>query len=404
MNLTKNTFLILIGLLISLVACSQNISKVASPESVGINSETLKLAESKMQGFIDDGKLAGISTMVIKDGKIIQRANFGFAHIEDQKPIEDNTIYRIYSMTKPITAVALMTLYDEGKFKLDDKVSKYITEFKDTKVYQKDETSFKLVPQKEDVTIRHLLTHTSGISYGWSRSYVDSLYRATGASGWDGVIGDKVKILAGLPLNFQPGTKWQYGLSIDVAGYLVEVLSGTPLDEYLKTKIFDPLNMDDTGFYVPEEKHDRLSDVFRINYSGELKGAQGAFKNAYKSPTTLFSGGGGLVSTMDNYKRFCMMLLNDGELEGKRILSNKAVKLMMTNQLPSEVKHNTGYGLGGAVNIKTKEYFWSGAASTNFWIDQKNDMIIMTYAQLMPSNQAYAKEFRNLVRRAMTEK
>lgn len=405
MKIYRTIQLLFLGLIITAAACEHNSVDIATPESVGLSSDTLKIAENKMQEYIDNGKLAGISTLVVKDGKVVQRSNFGFTDIKAQSPIEDNTIFRIFSMTKPVTAVALMTLYDEGKFKLDDKVSTYIPEFKDTKVFQKGEDSFKLVPQENEMTIRHLLTHTSGLSYGWSKSYVDSLYNVTGANGWNGILGDKVKTLAGLPLNFQPGTQYCYSLSFDVAGYLVEVLSGMSLDDYFKTRIFNPLKMDDTGFYVPGEKLDRFSDVFHYNKEGKLTGANGFYKKAFKSPVTLFSGGGGLVSTIDDYAHFCMMLLNGGELDGVRVLSGKATQLIMSNQLPKNVKYGNSntYGLGGAVNIEKEEYSWAGMASTNFWINLQNRMIIVTCAQLIPSNHSYAYEFNNLVMRALKQ-
>jgi len=399
MKIYKTAKFLLLGLIVIVASCGYNSDKIAAPESVGLSSDSLKVAESKMQEYIDNGKLAGISTLVLKDGKIVQRANFGFADIKTLKPIKDNTVFRIFSMTKPITAVALMILYDEGRFQLDDKVSKYIPEFKDTKVYQKHGDSFQLVPQENEMTIRHLLTHTSGFSYGWSKSYVDSLYWATGANGWEGTLSEKIMMLAGLPLNFQPGTQYCYGLSIDVAGYLVEVLSGMPLDEYFKSHIFDPLKMDDTGFFVPKEKLDRFSDVFHYNQDGRLAGADGYYKKAFKSPVTLFSGGGGLVSTISDYARFCMMLLNEGELDGVRVLSEKATQLIMSNQLPDNVKYgkSNAYGLGGAIDIETGEYSWAGMASTNFWINPENSMVIITYAQLIPGDHSYAYIFKDMV-------
>lgn len=396
---------ILFGLLIFLISCNQT-SKSGTSESVGISSDTLELVEKSMQEYIDSGKLAGISTLVLKNGQLVQRANFGFSDIENHIPIEDNTIFRIFSMTKPVTAVALMSLYDEGKFKLDDKVSQYIPEFKETLVYQSEGSDPALVPQSEEMTIRHLLTHTSGLTYGWDpNAYVDSLYRVTGAGGWEGTIGEKVKIMAGLPLKYQPGTKWEYSLSIDVAGYLVEVLSGIPLDQFFKGRIFDPLKMEDTGFYTPEEKHNRLSALYYIDKEGNLKAIEGEFKDAFKKPVTMFSGGGGLVSTMDDYSRFCLMLLNGGELDGTRILQESTVQMIMSDQLPEAVNYRAGkgYGLAGQVNLEGGEYSWAGAASTNFWIDPENEMIIITYTQLMPSNHEYAYTFKNWVDRALLE-
>ena len=390
---------ILFGLFFTMLACNPA-QKIVLPKSVGLNGDSLKLAESVMQKYIDEGKLAGISTMVIKNGQMVERANFGYADLETKKPVEDNTIFRIFSMTKPITAVALMTLFEEGKFQLDDKVSKYIPGFTGTMVYKSVGKSFTLEKQVNEITIRNLLTHSSGISYGWDpKSYVDSLYRVTKVGGWDGTIGEKVKILTGLPLNFQPGTEWKYGLSIDVAGYLVEVLSGMPLDVYMKTRIFDPLKMEDTGFYVPEKKLGRLSQMNRLDKEGVLKSSDGGFNK----PVTLFSGGGGLVSTMNDYARFCRMLLNGGTLDGKKILKPETVKMIMTNQLPKTAKYKDGYGYGlaGEVNLTTSEYSWSGAASTTFCIDTGNNMIIITYTQLMPNNFEYAGKFKKLVKGAL---
>ena len=401
----KNNYLFclfLVGFISAQISFAQSV-KTVTPETVGLSTDTLALASKKMQQYIDDSKQAGISNLIYKDGKIAFRKNFGFADIEKQKPIEDNTIYRIYSMTKPITAVALMTLFDLGKFSLDDKVSKYIPEFEGTQVYNPETKT--LEPQVTELTIRHLLTHTSGIPYGWDqKAYVDSLYRATQASGTVLTIGERVKSLAKLPLKSQPGTKWEYGLGIDVAGYLVEVLSGTPLDVYMKTKIFDPLKMKDTGFYVPEEKHDRFCGVYAISNDSLIQPER--MKEGFKKPVTLFSGGGGLVSTMDDYLNFCKMLLNGGALNGVQIIKEPTAQLIVTNQLPEGMKYEgtKGYGLAGSVNLETGVYSWSGAASTQFSIDAKNKMIILSFAQLMPNNFAYANDFKKIVNRALIEK
>lgn len=383
-------------------SCTQG-SRIASPESVGLFSDTLVLANNRMQEYIDSGKYAGISTLIMKDDKIVQKEFFGYVDLNNKKPIQENTIVRIFSMTKPITVVALMTLYDEGKFKLDDKVSQYIPEFEGLEVYTPTDSSYTMESQVEEMTIRHLLTHTSGISYGWQRSYVDSLYRVNKVGDWEQTLASQVQVLAKMPLNFQPGTKWEYGLSIDVAGYLVEVLSGITLDKYFQTRVFDPLKMNDTGFFVPEEQQPRLSDVFSIDKEGTLKEIEGGMSDGFKKSPIMLSGGGGLVSTMDNYLRFCMMLLHGGELDGIRILEESTVDLVLSNQMPENAiyREDNGYGLGGNVNLVTGEYSWAGMASTNFWIDPKNDMIIITFAQLIPGNYTYAYEFKDIVERAL---
>lgn len=370
-----------------------NSGKQSTGDIAGISGDSVEAALTLMQQYIEGGKQAGISVMVIRNNETVVRKNFGYADIPNSKPIEDNTIFRVFSMTKPITAVALMTLYDEGKFKLDDKVSDFIPEFAETKVYNAETKT--LEPQATPMTIRHLLTHTSGLTYGWDqKSYVDSLYRVTSASAWDGVLADKMKILAGIPLKHQPGTTYEYSVSIDVAGYLVEVLSGMPLDKYMKTKIFDPLKMEDTGFYVPEEKHSRLANVYTL-VNDSLKEQPSMNGMSFKEPVTLFSGGGGLVSTMNDYSRFACMLVNGGELDGVRILTQPTVDLMMSNQLPAGVNYENGgsYGLGGSVNPEKGHYGWSGAASTHFVADRKNNMVVITMTQFMPFNIEYALKF-----------
>jgi CubicO group peptidase (beta-lactamase class C family) len=399
----KRIFLPVISLLCIILLQVSCVNKSVTPDSAGLSGDTLRLATKKMQEYIDNNKLAGISVLVHKNGETVYRENLGYANLNEKKPMSDSTIFRIFSMTKPITAVALMTLFDEDKFQLDDKVSKYIPEFKGAMVY--NAVTKTLEPQIEEMTIRHLLTHTSGLTYGWDqKAYVDSLYRATGASGWDGTIGEKVKILARLPLKHQPGAQWEYGLSIDVAGYLVEVLSGIPLDVYMKTKIFDPLKMNDTGFFVPEDKHSRFSGLNSIK-SDSLIEATGGMSDAFKKPVTLFSGGGGLVSTLNDYLTFCKMLLNDGELDGVRIITESAAKMIMTNQLSDGIIYaeNKGYGLAGDVNLETGVYGWAGAASTKFWIDPGNKMIVIFGTQLMPADFSFADQFYKIVNSAVKQ-
>jgi CubicO group peptidase (beta-lactamase class C family) len=399
----KITFLtaVLITIVLTQFSCTQ--TSKSGAENTGLSADTLKLATEKLQTYTDNGKLCGISALIFKDGETVYNENFGYANLNEKKPMDETAIFRIFSMTKPVTAVALMTLFDEGKFALDDKVSKYIPEFEGAMVYNTEAKT--LEPQIQELTMRHLLTHTGGIPYGWDqKAYVDSLYRTLGASAWDGTIGEKVKILAKIPLKNQPGTKWEYGLGIDVAGYLVEVLSGSPLDVYMETKIFDPLKMDDTGFFVPEEKHKRLASLCTIK-NDTLQESIGPMKEGFKKPVTLFSGGGGLVSTVDDYLKFCRMLLNGGELDGVRIIQESTAQLVMTNQLPEGVMYegNKGYGLAGAVDLETGVYGWAGAASTKFWIDPKNRMVTIICTQLMPSDYTYADEFYRIVNRAVMQ-
>ncbi|MCG6189292.1 serine hydrolase domain-containing protein [Maribellus maritimus] len=395
--------LAIILLIFSLVACNQT-AKQDIKVVHGLSKDTLEAALDAVRNYVDDGKLAGVSVMVIKDGETVLEKQYGYADLAEKQPIDDQTIFRAFSMTKPITAAALMILYDEGKFQLDDKVADYIPEFGNTQVYNSETKT--LEPQEKPMTIRNLLTHTSGLTYGWDmNSYVDSLYRVSGASGWNGVLADKMKELAEIPLKYQPGTKWEYGLSIDVVGYLVEILSEMPLDEFFRTRIYDPLKMDDSGFYVPEAKHDRFARIYSKDENGNLISPENGMQDNFKRPATLFSGGGGSVATVEDYSRFAQMLLNGGEFEGARILNESTVKMMMSDQLPKEVTYEEtgGYGLGGSYNIENGQYGWSGAASTFFTVDTKNNMIVLAFTQFMPFDISYALEFNKIVHRAIVE-
>lgn len=374
-----------------------------SENVTSLSADTLKLAEIKMQSYIDAGKLSGISVLVIKDGETVHQQTFGLAHIEEERGLEENTIFRIYSMSKPITAAALMMLYDEGKFQLDDPVAGYIPEFSDTKVWEDG----KEVDQNEPFTIRHLLTHTAGFCYGWDPgSHVDSLYNSASAAGIFGnsTLEEMIKLLATVPLKNQPGTKYEYSVSIDVAGYLVEVLSGMPFDQFLQTRLFDPLEMEDTGFDVPEEDWNRLAMIYtKDKESGKLTPAKN-LTNGVKQNVSLFSGGGGLVSTIGDYGKFGQMLLNGGEFNGLRLLEESTVKLIMSDQMPEGIAFEAGktYGLGGSVDKNTSEYSWGGMASTLFVADPVNDMIVLAFTQYVPfMGVPFAYEYKDLVRKSL---
>lgn len=357
-----------------------------------------------MQAYVEDGKLSGISILVLKDGETAHQKTFGMANIEEEKVLEKESLFRIYSMSKPITAAALMMLYDEGKFQLDDPVSAYIPEFENTMVW----ADGKEVPQEENFTIRHLLTHTAGFCYGWGSSHVDSLYNTAYLGGiWaTGTLENMMTILASIPLKNQPGTKWEYSVSIDVAGYLVEVLSGLPFDVFLQTRLFDPLGMDDTGFDVSEKDFDRLAMIYSEDEgSGNLTPVEG-LTNGVKQKVKLFSGGGGLVSTIGDYGRFGQMFLNGGELNGVRVLKESTVKLIMSDQMPAtaSVWDGYGHGLGGVVNEETGEYSWSGMAATYFWVSPKNNMVVLAFTQYVPNTQyKFAEEYHLRVKEALVD-
>lgn len=374
-----------------------------STTASGSSADSLQAAGLKMQSYIDQDKLSGISVLTLKDGEVLHQNTVGLANIEEERKLEEDAIFRIYSMSKPITAAALMILYDKGKFQLDDAVEQYIPEFASTMVREDG----REVPQKEAFTIRHLLTHTAGFSYGWDpSSHVDSLYNTAYEGGiWNTPnLATLVKLLATLPLKNQPGSKWEYSVSIDVAGYLVEVLSGLPFDVFLQTRLFGPLKMMDTGFDVPEEKYSRLAMIYTEEEGSGTLSPVYDLTNGVKKEVTLFSGGGGLVSTIGDYARFGQMLLNGGELDGVRVLQESTVKLIVSDQMPSTTTYNKGmgYGLGGQVNLETGEYSWSGMAATFFSVNPADNMLFLAFTQYIPSAKyPFAYEYQDLVRKAL---
>lgn len=411
-NTMKHLKSISLGLavLFMTASCKTTTDKAVSSSSVkqvsvGISSDSLIAATKRLHKHVDEGKLPGTFMRVIKDGTVIYDDKYGQIDVANSKPTQENSLYRIFSMTKPITATAIMSLYDQGKLRLDDKVSKYIPEFAQTQVYKEVDGKHSTEPQKNEMTIRHLLTHTSGIPYGWERSYTDSIYATKQFMGQDWTIEEMAKDLATVPLKYQPGTKYNYGLGVDVAGYIVEVVSGQKLDAYFKSVIFDPLKMDNTAFYVPEEKKDRMVVIYTHDEDGKIKTPDQSRAFEVTEPPKLLLGGAGLFSTLGDYEKFCRMLLNKGELNGKRVLSEKAVQLIMTNQFGPEVETQPGmgYGLSGAVKLDTGEYSWGGAAATKFWIDPTNNLIVIGYTQLMGGKTDYATEFKTTIDRSLED-
>jgi CubicO group peptidase (beta-lactamase class C family) len=384
----------------------------ASPEDVGLSSERLERIANTVQRTIDDGRIAGAVTLVARHGKIAYFKAFGMADRDAKKPMRADSIFRICSMTKPLTSVAVMMLYEEGRFMLNEPVSDFIPEFKDMKVldppYPQDKTSppGALVDAKRPITIRHLLTHTSGLTYGGDR--LGKKYReagiGTGLLQKEGTIGDGVKKLASLPLLFQPGDAWEYSLSDDVLGYLVEVVSGMPLDKFFQERIFKPLRMTDTCFFLPDEKLSRLATAYAyypekglqpILEKQVVKEGESAYSAdyPYRGPRTYFSGGGGLCATAEDYYRFCQMMLNRGEFNGVRLLSRKSVELITQNHVQGKLE-DMGYGLGFGVNNEARHltelgsigsFYWGGFYYTAFVIDPKEDMIVIFMGQLHPT-------------------
>ena len=377
------------------------------PEALGLSSERLERIGTAVQHGIDDKRIAGAVTLVIRHGHVAWLKSQGMMDREASKAMRPDAMFRICSMTKPITSVAVMMLYEEGRFLLDDPVSKYLPEFKNPKVLVKPASGEPYsIPATREITIRDLLRHTSGITYHWNGD-LGPMYDAAGvASGllqYDGTIGDSVKHLAGLPLLFNPGERFEYSLGVDVLGRLVEVLSGKPLDEFFRIRIFEPLGMKDTYFFPPDNKLDRLATAYTyypekgLNRFPDTPITEGSlvYSADYPSrgPKKLFSGGAGLVSTAMDYARFCQMMLDGGKAGNPRLLSRKSVELMTQDQL-GKIGPDQGFGLGfGVDGVKGPlsefgspgEYSWGGFFYTGFTIDPKEQMIVIFMAQLHPT-------------------
>ena len=404
----------------------------SEPRALGLCPDRLERIDGWMRANVAAGKVAGLSVMLARGGKTAFFRTHGRADIARDKPFAPDTIARIYSMTKPLTSVAVMMLYAEGRFQLDDPITRFLPEFSDLRVLTGgNRAKFESEPARRPITIRDLLTHTSGLTYGFMEAtLVDALYRQNGVDfgeAQDAGLAEVVGRLARQPLLAQPGAEWNYSVATDVLGYLVEKISGQPFDAFLKSRIFDPLNMVDTSFFVPESQRARFTACYALTPTGKIVLQDDPEKSRYLNDPSVKSGGGGLVSTADDYMRFCRMLLNGGELDGARLLSPKTIRLMTINHLPGgkeltelskslfseAVFEGLGFGLGFAMTVdqaRTKnigshgEYFWGGMASTAFWIDPVEDLAVVFMTQLMPST-AYPirRELRTLVYSAFTE-
>ncbi|WP_262691981.1 serine hydrolase domain-containing protein [Kordiimonas aestuarii] len=391
-------FILLVGL--TTTASAADLPEV-SPAEVNLSADTLDAMTAHFQAYVDDGRLAGLTTLVARKGKVAHFATYGSRTIESGEPMSEDAIFRIYSMTKPVTGVALMMLYDEGKFELDDPVSKYIPAFKGQRVFKSvaEDGSLVTEPVAREVTVRDLMRHTAGLSYGvFSETPVDMSYRKNQLIGFDQPLSEWAPKLAAEPLLYQPGAAWVYSLAVDVQGYLVEVLSGQPFDVFLRERIFEPLGMHDTGFYVPEGKADRLVGIYDVDKEKGLVPTQNKLIQDFTINPQFKSGGGGLVSTTADYWRFAQMVANGGELDGVRLLQPETVRMMRTNQLPDGVngiagKGVTGFGLDFAVvedaeafggGGKAGEYYWGGMANTVFWIDPTEDIVAIVMTNVLP--------------------
>ncbi len=351
---------------------------IIDPEKAGMAPEVLAKIDPAVEKLIETNRLAGGSIIVLRKGQIVYQKQFGFANRAEKKPVEKDTLFRIYSMTKGITSAAAMMLYDEGKLDLDDPISKHLPEFKNLTVWQKNGDP---VPADPAPTIRDLLRHTAGFSYGWSPHPVDAFYQKAQPLSRNKTLAEMTRAIAGAPLLYQPGTRWVYGINTDVLARVVEVASGQTFEEFLQARFFTPLDMPDTGFHVPAAKAHRLADVFGRKAGLLVTTEPGKTSQFLKKPAHQ-SGGGGLVSTINDYARFLQMIASGGTFQGKRYLKEETVKLMTTNQLPDkipaislgETRHGVGFGLGFNVRIAPDsrwdkdavvgEFGWGGMAST----------------------------------------
>lgn len=397
----------------------------ADPASVGMAQEKLDAIPKSLNMFVARKQLPGFVSAVAKDGKLVHFSAIGKRDVERDLPMENDTIFRMYSMTKPVTGAAVMILIDEGKISVDDPVSKYIPEFAELKVMETAEDgSTKIVPAKTVMTIKHLLTHTSGLSYGIFDPSVAKYYTEADVMNPDITLEEFAKRAATLPLVANPGEKWTYSIAMDVLGRVVEVVSGQRFGDFLQARIFGPLKMVDSGFYVPEEKWDR----FAANYGPTAKKdgmtlIDDPATSAFRKLPGNDSGGGGMVGTVSDYLRFAQMLVNGGELDGVRILSEEIVEEMTSNQLPESLgkdplgdmlplnSEGIGFGYTGAAIMdgytntlfgSEGHYAWGGYASTDFWIDKKHKIAGVICTQLIPTG-TYPQRvlFQNLVYGAM---
>lgn len=397
--------------------------KLTKPEELGFSSNRLKRINSLMNRYVESGKLAGIVTCIKRRGQVLHCETFGHQNLETKTPMSQDSIFRIYSMTKPITSMALMILYEESLFNLTDVVSQYIPAFKDAKVWGADG---ELESPDRPMTVQDLLRHTAGLSYGGyaeSKSPVDKLYDEADLFNPTITNAELTGRIANLPLMFHPGGKWHYSVATDVVGYLVEVLSDKPLADFMQDKIFDPLGMVDTAFHIDPSKLSRFCTLYGKTPDSDFGVLDTPNSSEYLPPVTLQSGGVGLVSTIADYLQFTQCILNEGELNGVRLLGSRTVELMTCNHLPTallpiafegtEPMLGMGFGLGFGVMLDTAQtgvmgsvgdYGWGGYAETYFWNDPQDELIAILMTQYLPS-QTYSirKEFRTAVYQALVE-
>ncbi|HLP16209.1 MAG TPA: serine hydrolase domain-containing protein [Bacteroidota bacterium] len=421
----KNISLLLAWLILAAVSCAQS-SKVfvqSKPEQAGMSSERMARIDRFMNEQVEKQNIPGAVAFVARHGKIVYFKSFGYDDIELHTPLRNDRIFRIASQTKAITSVAALMLFEQGAFGLDDPVSKYIPEFQKPvvlKSFNASDSSYTAEPAKREITIRQLFTHTSGLGYpGIGSKEMKAIYAKAGVPSGVGnssqILAEKMKVLAKQPLIHEPGERFTYGLSVDVLGYLVELCSGMPLDRYFKEKIFTPLGMNDTYFYLPKEKYSRLACLYE-EQDGTLRKMKSNVEGDPNYPCldgTYFSGGAGLSSTIEDYAKFLQMVLNGGVYNGTRLLGRKTVELLLTNQITPKVSETMQFGLGfqleTAVNdhlspLSIGSFSWGGIFNTQYWADPKEELVGLVYTQIWPTKRGQiADRFKELVYQSIIE-
>jgi CubicO group peptidase (beta-lactamase class C family) len=401
--------------------------KVSTPESVQVSAERLSRIDTMLLESINNHWIAGAVGLIARDGKIIYNRSFGVSDLENKSPMQTDAIFRIASQTKAIVSIGAMMLFEEGKFLLDDPLSKYIPEFAHPQVlakFNEKDTTYTTVPALREITVRDLLTHTSGIDYADIGSPVMcAIYAKTNIPAGFGdkeiafdcntELGDRIKALGKLPLVHQPGEKFTYGLNVDVIGYLIEILSGEKLDQYLKKHIFEPLGMKDTYFYLPADKHARLVKVNTENADYHVTSMPQESVNYPLLKGTYFSGGAGLSSTTNDYATFLQMLLNKGEYNGKRLLSRRTVELITCNQIGNLDLGRDKFGLGFEITTKEGQaqlgisegsFAWGGYFGTTYWADPKERLVCLLFMQQSPlSHGEISGKFKSMVYQALND-
>jgi CubicO group peptidase (beta-lactamase class C family) len=424
----KNIFFLSIALLLQVsFITAQKITPLTTPEAAGFSSERLKRLDREMNDWAQKEWMQGGAALIIRNGKVAYYKAVGYNDLETKKLMQKEDIFRIASQTKAITSVAMMILFEEGKFLLDDAVSKYIPAFKKQQVLDKfnaADTTYTTVPAKSEITIRQLFTHTSGLGYAQIGSKeANAIYAKSNLTAGIGIQNDNLldamNRLGKLPLMHQPGEKWTYGLNSDLLGCLVEVISGMTLNDFFRTRIFEPLGMKDTYFHVPQEKANRLVNLYKEDSTGHLVKAGSNMLNGPVGTnyplvnSTYYSGGAGLSSTIYDYGVFLQMLLNNGVYNGKRILSRNAVRLMTINQIGDLSRGDDKFGLGfqiisekGSARTPAQQgtYSWGGAFATSYWVDPKEKMVMLFYRQLQGGTHGdVVEKFRALTYQAIND-